>query len=373
MAAQPAGDLSSGLSQLLEEFTRQKREYENTKIKCGLVGRSGVGKSSLINAITGEKLAPVGFGKETTVAPHSYTHGGLELVDLPGCGTERFPTSTFVEALQLRTYDFFIFLTELRFFQDDKTVFSQISQQLGKPCFLVRNKFDQALADAAYDEANLTEAQVREQIERNMRENLRPLTVDKVYMVSARRPAHYDLPQLLDDVRSSFVGMKRIRLDNDLTIWSANALAAKRENAMRITTWYAGAAALNGLNPIPGLDVSVDLGLLKKLSNEIARIYSLTKEQEDYWRGMLKGPHGQAVMQKAFALTLKYGTEAAITSILRAVGRTEIPKVFAKFIPVAGQMFASVAGAGLTYRYGKNLVDEYHEMAEQLLQELSRD
>ncbi len=127
-----------------------------------------------------------------------------------------------------------------------------------------------------------------------------------------------------------------MRLENDLTIWSTKALEAKRDNALRLTTWYAGAAALNGLNPIPGLDISVDLGLLLKLSNEIANIYSLTRDQEEYWRGMLKGPQGQAVVQKALALSVKYGTEAAVTSILKALGKTEIPKTFAKSCPWPG-------------------------------------
>ncbi len=361
----------TGLSRLLGEFARQKQEYESTTVKCGFVGRSGVGKSSLINAITGEKLAPVGFAKETTIEPHEYLHRGLVLVDLPGCGTERFPTEEYVQQLSLESYDLFIFVTELRFFQDDKVVYSQLVNELKKPCFLVRNKFDLALADAAYDGHNLSAAECKEAIERNVKENLAPVEVKKVYMVSARQPSHHDLPDLLNDIQDSFAGMKKLRLENDLAAWSQVALLKKRENAMRITAWYAGMAALNGLNPVLGLDVSVDLGILRRLSREVAEIYSLTQEQEEYWRSVLKGADGRALLQKMVALTLKYGTETAIATLLKALGKRELPKVFSKFIPFAGQALACAAGAGITYSFGKGLVDEYHDIATKILADLN--
>ena len=75
--------INMGLTHILEQFARQRKEYEATKLKCGLVGRSGVGKSSLINAITGDKLAKVGAGKETTIEAHEYFHRGLVLVLKP--------------------------------------------------------------------------------------------------------------------------------------------------------------------------------------------------------------------------------------------------------------------------------------------------
>ena len=273
--------------------------------------------------------------------------------------------------LKLSSYDFFIFATELRFFQDDKTIYTQLVNDLKKPCFLVRNKFDQAVGDAEHDGSGMTEDELKDDISRNIRENLAPLQIDKVYMVSARRPAHYDLPALLDDIRSAFVGMKRLRLENDLAAWSTDALDRKRDNAMKITSWYASAAALNGLNPIPGLDVTVDLAILKQLCREVAEIYSLTPEQADYWGGMLKGPHGRAILQKAVSLTLRYGSEAAITKILTTIGKREVPKAFAKYLPVVGPVMSAAAGFGLTFWFGKGLVDEYHEMATEILQQLS--
>lgn len=363
-------DIPHSWAELLEEFLKKKAEYEKTRIKCGIVGSSGVGKSSLINAITGEKLAEVGGFKETTLEAHEYHHRGLILVDLPGCGTKRFSTAAYVEQLELQSYDLFIFLTADRFLEADAKVYTQLHSDLHKRCFLARTKFDRVMDDAGHDGANLTEVEIRDQIRRDMRENLAPLEVERVYMISARRPTHYDLPGLLEDIQCSFDGMKRFRLESDLASWSSKALAAKRANAMRVTSWYAGAAALNGLNPIPGLNISIDVAVLAKLSSELASMYGLSQQEEQFWESLLKSAEGQAALQRAASMTMKYGSEAAITTILKAIGKSEVPKAFAGLLPVAGQVLSGIAGAGLTYKFGKDIVDEYHKMAEELLDHL---
>lgn len=76
-----------------------------------------------MNAIVDKKLAPVGSSKETTLEAHEYVHRGLVLVDLPGCGTKSLPTKTYVQQLNLQSYDLFIFATDARFFEDEATMY----------------------------------------------------------------------------------------------------------------------------------------------------------------------------------------------------------------------------------------------------------
>ncbi len=364
-------DVAQGLDALLKDLLRQKEEYERTVAKCGIIGRTGTGKSSLLNAITGQKLAKTGASRETTKKATEYIHGGMSLWDLPGCGTDNFRTEEYVRKLDLNSYDFFIFVTADRFTKDDIVVLGQLAD-LGKLCFIVRNRFDQALANAEHDDGNPDERTLRVEITEDVRSSLRPARVNKIYMVSARKPAHYDLPELIKDIQTSFTGAKRLRVENDLAAWSEAALDTKRLNALRIVSWYAGLAAANGLNPVLGLDISVDLTLLATLSKEVSKVYGLSEEQERYWADLLKSPHGQAVVQRAVALSAKYGTEKAITQILKAIGKREIPKAMSKYIPFLGLIIGAGAGYALTYNFGSSLVDDYHDIAKSLLAELAQ-
>ena len=365
-------DTEKTLRDFLAQFAKKKAEYEATQIKCGIVGRSGVGKSSLMNAIVDKKLAPVGSSKETTLEAQEYIHRGLMLVDLPGCGTKTYPTTTYVEQLSLKSYDFFIFATDARFFEDEATVYDTLTTQLKKPCFLTRNKFDLTLSNAKEDDSPLTEAELKQEIEDDIRKNLAPQTVERIYMVSSRKPTMYDLPVLLDDITKAFSGMKRMRLENDLAALSREALEQKKRNALQVAAWYAGGAALNGLNPIPGLDVAIDVALLIKMVYDVSAIYNITPEQQSYWAKMLGDPQGVVLMTKMIGLMSKYGTEAAIAIALKTLGKQEVTKVFKYIVPFIGALVASGAGYYLTYNFGASVVEEYHAMAEELLAECLR-
>jgi hypothetical protein len=68
----------------LEEGLKQQ-------VVIGLFGPGGAGKSSLINALVGEKVAKVGVQTDVTVAEKDIVHNGLCFRDLPGFGTKAFP------------------------------------------------------------------------------------------------------------------------------------------------------------------------------------------------------------------------------------------------------------------------------------------
>jgi len=365
-------DAEQTLRDFLAQFAKKRAEYEATQIKCGIVGRSGVGKSSLMNAIVDKKLAPVGSSKETTLEAHEYVHRGLVLVDLPGCGTKTYPTKTYVGQLSLKSYDFFIFATDARFFEDEATVYDMLAVQLKKPCFLTRNKFDLALSNAIDDGSTLSEGELKQEIEGDIRKNLAPHVVEKIYMVSSRKPTMYDLPDLLEDITKTFSGMKRMRLENDFAALTREALEQKKKNALQVAAWYAGGAALNGLNPIPGLDVAIDVAMLIKMVYDVSSIYNITPEQQSYWEKMMGGPQGIALITKMAALMSKYGTEAAVTVVLKTLGKREFTNVFKYVLPFIGPLVASGAGYYLTYNFGASVVEEYHAMAEELLAECLR-
>lgn len=73
---------------LLEQF---QKKYEEQAARIGrfnlaIFGKTGVGKSSLINAIFGENVAPTGIGEPVTMTEHLYVHrdGALGVIDTRG-------------------------------------------------------------------------------------------------------------------------------------------------------------------------------------------------------------------------------------------------------------------------------------------------
>lgn len=120
--------------------------WKKRKVKVGVTGRTGVGKSSLINALLGltaddTSAAAVGE-KETTLKPTPYQHprnNKLEFWDLPGIGTKTFNRINYQELVKLNDYDFYVIVSCTRFTDDDLWLADTI-RQLGKMFFFVRTK-----------------------------------------------------------------------------------------------------------------------------------------------------------------------------------------------------------------------------------------
>lgn len=357
-------DKTKGLiEEAYAKLTSLQKEYEEAEVKCAIIGMSGSGKSSLINAIAGERIAKVGV-VETTMEPTRFQHGQLIFEDLPGCGTVKFPKDRYVEEMRLDQYDCFILVTSNRFYEDDASLYLDITAKLKKRVFVVRNKFDVAVQDAMYDNGQ-SEKEVRDQITANIRENLKPNEIENVYLVSARHPTWYDLPQLLTDILNSLDGIKRTRFAADMAAWNEDALAEKRNAAEHVTGIYSGLAAANALNPVPGVDVSVDVGLLLKLSHEVAFIYGMTQSQAEYLSKLLKNP--LACLGKVAQLSAKYLTKEAILLVLKSIGARVAVKNASKWIPFVGTLVSSYLGYRLTYSYGEDLIKEYEDAAKQIL------
>ena len=100
---------SGGVQEVGALLERKLDKWKQIPLNVAVIGRSGVGKSSFINAIRqveadGEGGAPVGV-KETTVdGHHSYPHPSnplLKFWDLPGVGTDLFPRQTYLSRIKV--------------------------------------------------------------------------------------------------------------------------------------------------------------------------------------------------------------------------------------------------------------------------------
>lgn len=128
-------------------------------------------------------------------------------------------------------------------------------------------------------------------------------------------------------------------------------------------------AAANGFNPIPGLDIAADIGLLLKLSHDLQEIYGLTPEQLDYEAKM----HLKA---RAWIMTLKGQTVMALKTLLTREGilirLQELAPLlegaeFVKWIPLAGQTLAAIFGYRLVVTFAAEAINEYEKQAIEIM------
>lgn len=344
--------------------TKKIEEFKKTKVRCAIIGRSGTGKSSLINAIIGKDVLDTGPVETTMEVSEPIEHGGLIFYDLPGCSTQKFPRSKYFERFKIKNFDCVIVATSDRFTEDDHFLVNElISAKV--PVYAIRTKIDISVDDEL-KKKNKPEVETLNLIRNDLIQNLKGYSVQGIYLTSADYPLRYDLDKLLKDIYNKLTSHKRRRFIADVNITSKFILDEKRKTADSVVAWYSAAAAANGLNPIPGLDISVDAGILVKLGHELERIYGLDNLNDTFLSKHLEGNIGLQLLGKASQFASKYLGKEAILLLLKRAGVNIAAKSASKFIPILGYLVA----AGIGYKITKSVGDEMVKDASGLAQEV---
>jgi len=171
------------------------------KINVALAGKSGKGKSTLINTIRGLKpndpnAAKVG-AVETTTDPAPYSFPGSEeilLWDLPGSETPNYPLDTYVSRLGLRYFDAVIIVSAGPLHEGDLRLMNEVKKH-GVPFYFVRNQVN---LDVRYQEEDydIPAEETLQKIASGMKKN----GVMAPYLVNAKNLKQFDGPKLVRDI-----------------------------------------------------------------------------------------------------------------------------------------------------------------------------
>ena len=148
-----------------------KEDLENRRnepVKLAVTGKSGVGKSSFINAIRNLKVGDPGFAAtscsgNTTKLPTVYEYAGnpkITLHELPGFGTTICSENEYKEIMDLSKYDCFLIFVE--HIQENDIKIAKILKEMKKPFCFVRSKLDIYFQNAKND--GKSKAEVIEEI-----------------------------------------------------------------------------------------------------------------------------------------------------------------------------------------------------------------
>ena len=346
--------------ELGKKIKQQLDEFKNAKVKCAIIGRSGTGKSSLINAISGEYMAEVGETETTIEISKPIEYKGLIFQDLPGSSTKNFPLETYVDKFNLKSFDCVILVTSDRFLDDDSELIKNILK-VGVPIFLVRSKVDFSVERGL--KRGISESETLKILRDDLLKNIDTNNTKGVYLVSADYPAKYDLSNLLSDISNNLDDIKRQRFIANISITSQDILDKKRELCKSLILKYSTAAALNGINPILGVDVAIDLILLYEMAKDIQEIYGLNEAQTKYHADLLDQNKKTILLKQAMQFGVKYLGKEAIMILLKQLGKKFAVKEISKYIPFVGQAVAAMVGFQMCNSIGNDMLDDAEKIA----------
>lgn len=372
----PKVDLDTSLPVLAEKFKSDLQDFDNLKVRGGIFGIVKAGKSSLLNAIAGRKVAEVSVTRCTgndgkPLARYSLSDG-LEIQDLPGIDAgwpvDGYDRKLKKEAgLSLSEFDFFIYLLR-ESLQEPDVQMLRILQKKGANIYYVQSKLDQHIEDGKSDgdSPENTMQKLRQSIKQELK--IHDLNTEKVYLVSARQPRDFELPHLIEDIHAELSdGKKRDKfILQAVGPWSDKILGKKREAVEKLATKYAVLAAANGFNPILGLDVAVDLALLGRLGSLITESYGLDESNLKFWMND-KAKNQSHIRARIAMLTETFLKSDGIKLFFKSMAPKVIGKNFTKWIPFVGQAVAAGVGYKLTQSYASELIDRCETEASALL------
>ncbi|WP_028708859.1 GTPase family protein [Propionicicella superfundia] len=317
------------------EFEKQASQLG--RFNLALFGKTGVGKSTLVNAVFGADVAATGVGAPVTLTSHLYldTRGTLGLVDTRGLEIGKDDKELVAELTKVvrdmrkqRLEDqihvaWYCVRGLDRRFEDAEAAFIRKLDELGIPVILVMTQVP--MRDGLFHPDALELARQIEQ--RNL-----PIVENRVFMTFARRDqftgqSPYGLMELLratflvapDAVHGALAAAQTIDM-------AAKARAARAH--IGATVAGAGAAAAS---PIPFSAAAILVPLQLAMMGRIAQLYNIKFE-------------------KAALLAI------ASTSAATSLGRTTVANLV-KLVPGAGTVAGGVINAGVastfTYAMGE--------------------
>lgn len=330
------------------EAIKEKLEKEQEhSLRIALFGQPGSGKSSLINKLIGKNVAKTGASTDVTTTAGVYPYNQMVLVDLPGYGTSKFPPNQWFQEFKPEDFDLFLCVFSGKFHEADTKFFRELKEN-NRVCLFVRNMHDQLWDPEKEMEA--LEAEVQADVQQQVGEPV------NVYFTSCRTGHGFD--RLQEGIQHSLGPAQQDKYTRSAKSYTLEHLIEKKEACKKMVYRYAGIAAANGLNPIPGVDLTVDVSIMLKLFAELRESYGIEEKNIKNMAPALV-PIANRVIE--------YATKEGIMIILKKYATRLAVKSTAKYVPFVGQAIAASASFGMTLAAGLAYLDDVHMLAEEIL------
>jgi uncharacterized protein (DUF697 family)/predicted GTPase len=321
--------------QFIEKFEEQGRSIG--RFNLAIFGKTGVGKSTLINAIFGEDVAETGIGAPVTQGSHLYMHvsGHFGVLDTPGLeigkdnATILADLEQYVQGMrqsplpeQVHVVWYCVRAADRRF-EDTEETFIRALHRLGLPVLLVFTQVP--MRDGQYhpDALELRDA---------IRKRDLPLNGEPVFLTYAKadRFAGYE-PHGLHDLLDATFRVAPQGVAAALTVAQKIDMERKRAAANKAIGVAVTAAGAAGATPIPIADAIVLVPIQLTMMARISHIYDIRVDK---------------------ATTAALAATAAATAGGRSLATGLIKLIPGVGSVVGGAIAASVA-SGITWAMGQ--------------------
>jgi GTP-binding protein EngB required for normal cell division len=319
-----------------------------------LWGRGGAGKSSLINSLIGRKVCEVGATTDKTQKPEMHVWKQVVFVDLPGYGTRDFSLDRVMDEFGIRSFDMFIWCANGKFLEENLAVHDALSAT-GKPVIYVRTQCDNIYDDDKSDEE--LEAEITQDLHRLIKQR-----VELLFVSSNRRYPRFRerLARLTDVIEACALeaGQQKASIVyRDFRAFTEDFLRKKRMAVEDMVLTHSLIAAANGVNSVPGLNVTVDAANVVKMLDRIATAYGI-----DVIAATIV-PGAPPAWPLAARGMLKMLTIEGALLLLRAAGTPTLMQQVGKYIPLFGMLVSAGLGFLIVRSVGLKFLEDCHDTA----------
>ena len=341
------------LEKKFQQLLRNLKKNNEAYAKIALIGQPGAGKSSIVNALLGKNVAATGVGTDTTVEAMEYEYHFNKLVDLPGYGTKMFSMDVWKKRFNPDKFDVWFFVFSGKLMKEDTELLRDLVQlneetRQNHPLFLIRNHSEEILTD---DDMKSICSDIYNRLHQDASQV-------PIFFVDCRYKTGFkELSDALEKINYRSIWEQRI-----IKCFSekcSDVLKKCRLKSLEIIDSYKIKAGVNGVNPIPGLDVAVDVGIYMSMFSDIRSVYDIEQEDLDRFSVM-------PVVKKLMELATKNG----IIILLKNFASRMVVKNTMKYIPILGQISAAVMGYKLCQMAGEDYINDCQEAAEEILQRM---
>lgn len=235
-------DLRSYVSLLCDEHGKDSKvcqalqsthqaDIEGKPLRVAMLGITGIGKSTLTNTLRGlkaddERASKICKSTECTGAEVAFNKLGftipgnsmLRILDLPGCGTQKYPRESFVADMSLHVYDVYMLVLDVSRagnHQCEKMLFDYAVES-GKPFYLVANRANILVESSDDEDYSVNEqASILKKTKYQLQDIFGMLDSSHIFLVDARYKSRskFDVPNLLGRLRTDVGSLLRAKLD----------------------------------------------------------------------------------------------------------------------------------------------------------------